>query len=104
MGGEVSVADARHRQRVDVFYGAVLALLSHEEMSATEVGRVLYGRGAIATARAMGGMLALRTNGLIDARSLGQRAKWRLAEDGCAWLTEALAIRGDAAVGGWRPT
>lgn len=93
----MSVADARHRQRVDVFYGAVLALLSHKEMSATEVGRALYGRGAIATARAMGGMLSLRANGLIDARGLGPRAKWRLTEDGRTWLTETLAIREDAA-------
>ncbi len=85
----------QHRDRVMAFRGATLALLELKPMTASEVGRVLYGVGMVATGRARGGLLALRSDGMVDSAVDKPRAMWRVTREGRAWLTEALTIRED---------
>ena len=90
----------RRAIRVAVFRGAALALLSHGNMRASEIGRVLYGGGAIATGRATGGLLALRKDGLVDTKTNGTRAKWWITQEGREWLSACLAMPDEPGNGG----
>lgn len=92
--------EAEHLARVYAIQAAVLMALRRRPMTAAGIGRHVFCHESkrIADARAMGRLLSMRRDGLVEGKVDGVRsgaAKWKITDAGRAWLVDIMTIKGD---------